>query len=78
MARVTYRIGGLSMAKAIVGRRYRRRVLVNRIMLVLTVLATLISLVPLVLIILYVAKQGISSLTTPMAGRTMMYTAGWL
>jgi len=51
------------MAKAIVGRHYRRRVLVNRIMLVLTVLATLISLVPLVLIILYVAKQGISSLS---------------
>ncbi|HVX29018.1 MAG TPA: phosphate ABC transporter permease PstA [Nitrolancea sp.] len=51
------------MAQPIVGRRYRRRVLVNRLMLVLTVLATLISLIPLVLIILYVAKQGIGSLS---------------
>lgn len=51
------------MAQAIVGRRYRRRVLVNRLMLVLTVVATLISLVPLVLIILYVAEQGIGSLS---------------
>ncbi len=51
------------MAQAIVGRRYRRRVLVNRLMLVLTVLATVISLVPLVLILVYVAEQGIGSLS---------------
>ncbi|HEX7102302.1 MAG TPA: phosphate ABC transporter permease PstA [Nitrolancea sp.] len=51
------------MAQAFVGRRYRRRVLVNRLMLVLTVLATVISLVPLVLIIFYVAQQGIGSLS---------------
>jgi phosphate transport system permease protein len=51
------------MEQRFVGRRYRRRVLVNRLMLILTVLATIISLVPLVLIIVYVAEQGIGSLS---------------
>ena len=39
-------------------KRYRRRKLVNRLMLVLMVAATAIAIVPLVLILAYVLKQG--------------------
>jgi phosphate transport system permease protein len=58
------------MAQATLGRRYRRRVFVNRMMLVLTVVATAISLIPLVLIILYVAQQGIGSLSIDFLTKT--------
>ena len=42
--------------------RYRRRRIVNRVMLGLTVVATAAALVPLVLIIAYVIQQGIGSI----------------
>lgn len=43
-------------------RRYRRRSLVNKVMLGLTVGSTLVALIPLVLILAYVVRQGIGSL----------------
>lgn len=58
------------MVQVTVGRRYRRRVFVNRLMLVLTVIATAISIIPLVLILLYVAQQGIGSLSIDFLTKT--------
>jgi phosphate transport system permease protein len=58
------------MAQVIKGRRYRRRVFINRLMLVLTVVATAISIIPLVLIILYVAQQGIGSISIDFLTKT--------
>lgn len=58
------------MAIASTGRRHRRRVIVNQIMLWLTVVATLAALIPLVLIIAYVAKQGISTVNIDFLTKT--------
>jgi phosphate transport system permease protein len=58
------------MAIASKGRRHRRRVLVNRMMLFLTVTATALALIPLVLIIFYVAKQGIGALSADFLTKT--------
>lgn len=59
------------MAQSIIGgRRYRRRVIVNRVMLVLTVLATAAALIPLILIILYVTQQGIGSMSIDFLTKT--------
>lgn len=43
-------------------KRYRRRSMVNRVMLAITVGSTLIALIPLVLIIAYVVKQGVGAI----------------
>lgn len=50
------------MSGSLVVRAYRRRTLVNRVMLLLTIAATILALVPLVLIIAYVVQQGIGAL----------------
>ncbi len=52
------------------GRRYRRRIMVNRLMLILTVLATVAALVPLILIIAYVAQQGIGAMSVDFLTKT--------
>ncbi|MGA7672715.1 MAG: phosphate ABC transporter permease PstA [Nitrolancea sp.] len=58
------------MAIATTGRRHRRRVIVNQIMLSLTLIATALALIPLILIIMYVAKQGIGSLSVDFLTKT--------
>ena len=55
--------------------RYRRRRIVNAVMLGLTVLATLIALVPLVLIIAYVIQQGIRSISVGFLTQTFQPVA---
>ncbi len=52
------------------GRRYRRRIMVNRLMLILTVLATVAALVPLILIIAYVAQQGVGAMSIDFLTKT--------
>lgn len=58
------------MAIARSGRRYRRRLIVNQIMLFLTVVATAAALIPLILIIVYVARQGIGAITIDFLTKT--------
>ena len=55
--------------------RYRRRRIVNRVMLGLTVAATAAALVPLVLIIAYVIQQGISSINLAFLTQTFQPVA---
>jgi len=55
--------------------RYRRRRIVNRVMLGLTVVATAAALVPLVLIIAYVIQQGIGSINLAFLTQTFQPVA---